>query len=688
MFNANLSWKPTEEAQTVGQHRSQKSRHRDGGSRSSGSSTTSGSPEQRPPIRETFSRALKRKIKTPTATSSSSTHNVPPNASTLPHLGPDALGFLFPPRSETDSVYELENAPSVASASGSTDETRDSNTLLSVDGALAPSSRRTSVCSTEVVSEVVFNEVQQLGPDSKISRVTTVTVTTSDNNSEKEERSSGEGSPLQLQLPRKVGSARSLGSPKFGFGSLPRILKPPSPEPKSLNNGDTNTKVSDTAITAQQNKALGKLFELQKDAQQLNHPSNSPSHWKPPADWRARDSPAKEPPETEGYPWDPTPRPSTQSGKPSSSTFRSERGDVLPLSLYPSSRNQTQTTLITPLQIRPTSSDLQCPPLPSPSATTFTRNLRRMEIATPAVLCQHVGEAWDHVVDIAAAATVTDGDGLANMRAEFEFEKRLWVLTALGRLRFRDRLTGGTVEAGMVDKSILNLYGLEADSWFLATKNHRSTVHSYSLNTSTSSAPHPWGRAPPNCRPLTTPLITTTSPYQPSSFDLIISRSLPAILRSTEYPPFLRDCARMLKPGGHLLISFVDPSPKHSGPLMTRWTEGLKLKLEMQFRCTRPSELLPYWLGEVGGWAGGVEIETMDWAAVGNPSGSDQWDELKSVTGRAVYRRLYETYVEPGDGGSARGDCAVWWWEDPLIVEECQALGTTFQLFKYLHQRE
>jgi hypothetical protein len=102
------------------------------------------------------------------------------------------------------------------------DEPRDSNTFLSAEGALSPSSRPTSVCSTEILSEVVFNEVQQLGPDSKISRVTTVTITAGGNNSEREgssrERSSGEGSqPQQLQLPRRVKSSRSLGSPKFGF---------------------------------------------------------------------------------------------------------------------------------------------------------------------------------------------------------------------------------------------------------------------------------------------------------------------------------------------------------------------------------------------------------------------------------------------------------------------------------------
>jgi hypothetical protein len=149
----------------------------------------------------------------------------------------------------------------------------------------------------------------------------------------------------------------------------------------------------------------------------------------------------------------------------------------------------------------------------------------------------------------------------------------------------------------------------------------------------------------------------------------------------------------MLKPGGNLLISFVDPSPQTSGPLMTRWTERLKLKLEMQFRCTRPSDLLPYWLSEVGGWTGSIEVETMDWTAVEGPDeGGDQWDTLRSMTGRAVYRKLYEGFVEP-DGNAAAaaataGECGAWWWEDPAIVKECQMLGTTFQLHRYLCQKE
>jgi hypothetical protein len=220
----------------------------------------------------------------------------------------------------------------------------------------------------------------------------------------------------------------------------------------------------DTAATAQQNKTLAKLLDLQKGAQQLNSALHSPSNWKPPVDWHAKDSPTAETPDTEGYPWGPNPRSPTHSGKPVTPSPYGEPDDrpaTPPLSLYLSGNNQTQTSLATPLQIRPTSSDQQIPPQSNPSTTTFTRNLRRMEIATPAILSQHVAEAWDNVVDITAAAALTDGDSLVNMREEFEFEKRLWVLTALGRLRFRDRLTGGAGEAGMVDKSILNLYGLE-----------------------------------------------------------------------------------------------------------------------------------------------------------------------------------------------------------------------------------
>jgi hypothetical protein len=121
---------------------------------------------------------------------------------------------------------------------------------------------------------------------------------------------------------------------------------------------------------------------------------------------------------------------------------------------------------------------------------------------------------------------------------------------------------------------------------------------------------------------------------------------------------------------------------------MNRWTEGLKLKMEMQFRCTRPGELLPYWLGEVGGWAGGVEVETMDWTAVEGSEGGDQWDSLRLMTGRAVYRKLYEEFIEVGNNKTTGDGRGAWWWEDPMIVEECRTLGTTFKLQRYLCQKE
>ncbi|KAH0565385.1 hypothetical protein GP486_001219 [Trichoglossum hirsutum] len=686
MISANLSWKNPKEAETVGQRREQKAHRRADGSAGSATSSLRG---QRPQT-QSSSNWPSFKKKTSAAGRKDSDERLP-KPLTLPYAGTDALGFLFPPN-ETASVHSLESTGPVVPANNpastqSLSPSLDSDALLSVKDALSSSSRRTSVCSTEqIVSESVLNEVQELGRDSKVSRVTTVTVTTSSgSNSEKAEslteRSSAETLPVQLHLPRRARSMRSLGSPKLGF----RRSKSPSPsppEPKTLGKGDANTKPSDADAVAQQKRTMAKLRELQSEAvQQLKDALHSPNKWKAPDEWQSPklDIPELEAPGTKASLRDPNSNPSTHNG---SIFHREHDAPNPPPPPYLSSRSQT--SLVTPLHSRPTSS--QQAPLPSnPSSTTFTRTLRRMEIATPAVLCHHVAESWDNIVDDAAYTTATDDD----VREEYEFEKRLWVLTALGRLRFRDRLTGGRGEVGMVGKCILNLYGSEADTWFLAAKNHRSTVHSISSNTSAAASPSPaWGRLPPNCRPLTSPLATSPSPYPPASFDLIISRSLPTILRSTDYPPFLRDCARMLKPGGSLLISLIDPSPRNCGPLMVRWTEGLKLKMEMQFRCTRPGELLPYWLGEIGGWAGGVEVETMDWMAVEGSEGGDQWDALRVVTGRSAYRKLYEDFVEVGNNRTTGEGHGVWWWEDPMIVEECRTLGTTFQLQRYVCQKE
>jgi hypothetical protein len=188
---------------------------------------------------------------------------------------------------------------------------------------------------------------------------------------------------------------------------------------------------------------------------------HSPNKRKAPDEWQIPkpDIPELEAPGTRVPPRGLYPKPSIHSG---SAFYREHDTPTPPLSPHLSSRNQT--SLVTPLHSRPTSSSQQAPLPSSPSSTTFTRTLRRMEIATPAVLCHHVAESWEHIVDDAADAadsTATEDEGLANVREEYEFEKRLWVLTALGRLRFRDRLTGGRGEVGMVGKCILNLYGLE-----------------------------------------------------------------------------------------------------------------------------------------------------------------------------------------------------------------------------------
>ncbi|KAI9803398.1 MAG: hypothetical protein M1833_000917 [Piccolia ochrophora] len=231
-------------------------------------------------------------------------------------------------------------------------------------------------------------------------------------------------------------------------------------------------------------------------------------------------------------------------------------------------------------------------------SSTFVRTLRKMENARVDVLCKRLNEDWD----------VSEPD----MRDDVNFEKRLWALTALYQFRVSDPMDdeegSPTAEALVGEhpfatpitdtegKDILYLHGDIADSWHLAAKNPHDMIHH--LTTSQDvQLDSPLGPIPPNLLQRSSSATVYPLPYQTSSLDLVLSRSLATLVRSTDWPPLLRECIRVTRPGGRLAISILEPIPTHVGPLLREWTATHLISgLERKFRVTQPGALLPFWL--------------------------------------------------------------------------------------------
>jgi hypothetical protein len=94
------------------------------------------------------------------------------------------------------------------------------------------------------------------------------------------------------------------------------------------------------------------------------------------------------------------------------------------------------------------------------------------------------------------------------------------------------------------------------------------------------------------------------------------------------------------------------------------------VNLEKQFRCLNPTRLFPLWLADAGLWGEGSTSSSLRFlACVGIVNGEEQIEwQLKSVMGRMLWKELWGGYVE-GEN---------WWWNDAVIVEECERMGTSW----------
>ncbi|KAF2088025.1 hypothetical protein K490DRAFT_65305 [Saccharata proteae CBS 121410] len=342
---------------------------------------------------------------------------------------------------------------------------------------------------------------------------------------------------------------------------------------------------------------------------------------------------------------------------------------------------------------------------PDPSELTeFQRFIRRMESAGPRII---LGRLKEETPDDAAV----DSDALQEM----ELERHLWVLTAL-QLQSMEQAAVPTQGVGPLiglptlfrqPKRVLELYSNLADVYQLSAIYPKSRV-SYLTTKPLTNHPLP---LPNNVTPLTVPSANILPlPYSPSSFNHIRASSLPAHLAASDLPALLRDCFRLLAPGGILELRLVDatPRPATMGPLLRAWfEERVLLGLELGFRCSRPTSLMSAWVRKAGfsllgdrrhgGLAQRLRLPAVFARGEDDDGNEEKVDgELRSLVARGLWKDVWGGFArtdEKGGGaleadgesvvaGMAEADRSTppcWWWEDEEIVRECWEYGTTVE---------
>ncbi|KAF2255517.1 hypothetical protein BU26DRAFT_471096 [Trematosphaeria pertusa] len=256
--------------------------------------------------------------------------------------------------------------------------------------------------------------------------------------------------------------------------------------------------------------------------------------------------------------------------------------------------------------------------------TRFQRFIRRMESAGPKIILDRMKEEWHDPVD-------------AEADEELILEKQLWVLTAfqlqnLGQSRTAPRPQCNTGK-------ILELYGNLGKSF-------------------PGIVPFPW---------------------PDFSFSHIRASTLPSLVPSAKLPQVLRECYRLLAPGGLLEIRIMDAAPvrKSAGPKMRAWIEDrVSLNLERRFRCSKPCMLVPGWLAEAGfelPAASEKRQAMMRLPCAFDTNSSDVDAELSMQVGRALWKDIWGQFVDD-DPDEPR-----WWWEDAEVAQECLERRTVFE---------
>jgi SAM-dependent methyltransferase len=177
-------------------------------------------------------------------------------------------------------------------------------------------------------------------------------------------------------------------------------------------------------------------------------------------------------------------------------------------------------------------------------------------------------------------------------------------------------------------------------------------------------------------------------PYPDNSKHAVHASRLAARAPAALLPALLKECHRVLRPGGVLELRLLDPSPERetAGPRLAAWLEARALlALEERFRCARPGALVPRWARE----AGFVGVDGAAAPAVGRrlrlPAavGAAEEDKVMAVGAlalRDLWRGAWGEFVVPAEGQTE----VTWWWDDQEIVDECVEKGTRWVVGRFM----
>lgn len=303
---------------------------------------------------------------------------------------------------------------------------------------------------------------------------------------------------------------------------------------------------------------------------------------------------------------------------------------------------------------------------------TFQSAIAKMENAGLKVMCKRMSEDW------------SSGDTVSSLLEEINFEKRMWGLVAFQQLTHGRSLMSGAHDLMIGakqedDRKLLHLHGTAANGWVLATKYPKASI--YSMSTKDISNPACSWPAPANHHSLITPSANAALPFPDNHFDVISAKSLPAVLKAGDWVSVLKECNRVLKPGGWLECQTIDPGLMNEGEHLKAWLDTRLLgELTDDDHLLTPSEDITFNLSEAG--FDNVKRSRIALPASINPRSIPKGQgpdpdaaRLMVLVGQHFYEELYRDFV-PVVGGT--GDSM--WWSNKQIKQECESLNSCIGL--------
>ncbi|EWC46192.1 hypothetical protein DRE_04570 [Drechslerella stenobrocha 248] len=308
--------------------------------------------------------------------------------------------------------------------------------------------------------------------------------------------------------------------------------------------------------------------------------------------------------------------------------------------------------------------------------SSFQAALQKMENAGLKIMFKRLSEDWGGAQDF---------DNV--MMEEIAFEQRVWALVAAEWLTFGKALQSNAheflLDAHVTDgRRLLHLHGSAADGWFLAAKYPNVTV--YSVSSQDISNPACQWSTPLNHHALYIPQPNSPLPFPDNYFDVISTKSFPGVLQFSDWIPLLKECNRILRPGGWIELQIVDPALTKQGDLLREWldTRIIHEMIEENFSI-KPSDDVLGFLQETG--FDNVKRSRIALPASFNPKlkniargqGPDpDAARVMVLVGRHFYEELYRSFnpMMNGAGGNQI------WWQNKAIKHECEALNTCFGL--------